>query len=411
MSQLGIEKSRQALALVPKGTLWAFITREGSDPAAKLVFDAAVSGEAAFLLAPGRGTLALVANYDAGHVERLGVFDEIRAYDRSFGDGLDAWLRELAPDTVLLNYAENDVLCDGLRHGQYLRIERLLRAALPNVTITSSEATLREVRGVKTAEELARIRNAVGGSVALYARLLPLLRVGMSEREVQELMKGIAGELGFGVHLGDYGGPLVCINRIGLAHRSPGDDRLEGGDLLILDHALEHDGYHSDLARTVYVPRPGETTPPDAERRAFASAFEAITAAFDAIRPGAKGREVDAAARAVHLRNGYPEISHATGHQIGRHVHDGGTILGPAWERYGAAPEGELRDGQVFTIEPTILASPAPSMLVEENVVVTADGAAWLSTRQTALWLAGSEVGADGAAGAPAAGAPAPAPA
>ena len=119
-------------------------------------------------------------------------------------------------------------------------------------------------------------------------------------------MKEIAAELGFGVHLGDYGGPLVCINRVGLAHRAPGDDRLEPGDLLILDHALEHEGYHSDLARTIYVPRDGETEPPEAERAAFASAKQAIEAAFAALKPGVPGHEVDAAARATHLANGYP---------------------------------------------------------------------------------------------------------
>ena len=389
MSELGVEKSRQALALVPEGEVWAFVSREGSDPSGKLVFDAAVSGEAAFLLAPGRGVLALVANYDEGHVARLGVFDEIRAYDRSFGAGLQAWMRELGPRRVHLNYSEGDVLCDGLRHGQFLRIQRLLADALPGVDLSSSEPLLREVRGVKTSEELARLRVAIEGSGRLYARIRSELRVGMSEREIQDRMKQIAAELGFGVHLGDYGGPLVCINRIGLAHRAPGDDRLEPGDLLILDHALEHLGYHSDLARTIYLPREGETAPPEAERAAFASAKEAIEAAFAALRPGALGHEVDAAARAVHLRNGYPEISHATGHQIGRHVHDGGTILGPTWERYGHAPHGEIRVGAVFTIEPTILMSPEPSMLVEENVVVTQDGAAWLSERQAELWVAG----------------------
>ena len=50
---------------------------------------------------------------------------------------------------------------------------------------------------------------------------------------------------------------------------------------------------------------------------------------------------------------------------------------------------GDLEEGNVFTIEPTILMSPQPSMLVEENVVVTATAAEWLSERQTSLWLAG----------------------
>ena len=390
MSKLGREKSRQALSFVPTDDLWLFITREGSDPAAKLVFDAAVSGEAAFMLHPRRGALALVANYDLGHVERLGVFDELRGYDRSFADGFTSWLADLAPATVHLNYSERDILCDGLTHGQFLRVAALLQQAVPAATLQSSEPFLRTVRGRKTAEEVRRIQVAIDGSVALYDQLLPRLRTGMSEKEIQALMIDIAAGLGFAPHMGDYGGPLVCINRIGLAHRSPGDDRVEAGDLLILDHGLEHEGYYSDIARTIYFPRPGESTAPEAELKAFASVKSAIEAAFDAIAPGVKGHEVDAAARQVHLANGFPEISHATGHQIGRHVHDGGVILGPQWERYGDAPYGALEEGNVFTIEPTILMSPMPSMLVEENVVVTAHGARWLSKRQTDLWLARS---------------------
>ena len=390
MSKLGREKSRQALSFVPTDDLWLFITREGSDPAAKLVFDAAVSGEAAFMLHPRRGALALVANYDLGHVERLGVFDELRGYDRSFADGFTSWLADLAPATVHLNYSERDILCDGLTHGQFLRVAALLQQAVPAATLQSSEPFLRTVRGRKTAEEVRRIQVAIDGSVALYDQLLPRLRTGMSEKEIQALMIDIAAGLGFAPHMGDSGGPLVCINRIGLAHRSPGDDRVEAGDLLILDHGLEHEGYYSDIARTIYFPRPGESTAPEAELKAFASVKSAIEAAFDAIVPGVKGHEVDAAARQVHLANGFPEISHATGHQIGRHVHDGGVILGPQWERYGDAPYGALEEGNVFTIEPTILMSPMPSMLVEENVVVTAHGARWLSKRQTDLWLARS---------------------
>lgn len=390
MSTLGREKSRQALSLVPAEQLWLFITREGSDPAAKLVFDAAVSGEAAFMLHPQHGALALVANYDVGHVERLGVFDELRGYERSFAEGFTSWLADLAPAKVHLNYSERDILCDGLTHGQYLRVAALLQQAVPAATLQSSEPFLRAVRGRKTAEELRRIQVAIDGSVALYDQLLPRLKTGMSEREIQALMIQIASELGFAPYLGDYGGPLVCINRIGLAHRSPGDDRVEAGDLLILDHGLEHDGYYSDIARTIYFPRQGETSAPPAEVKAFASAKSAIEAAFDAMAPGVAGHEVDAAARSIHLANGYPEISHATGHQIGRHVHDGGVILGPRWERYGDAPYGVLEEGNVFTIEPTILMSPQPSMLVEENVLVTADGARWLSRRQTDLWMARS---------------------
>src|SRR5690606_12127249 len=165
MSQLGREEARQALSYVPAGDLWLFITREGSDPAAKLVFDVGVSGEAAFMLHPQRGALALVANYDVGHVERLGVFDELRGYDRSFADGFDRWLEDLAPRKVYLNYSERDILCDGLTHGQFLRVSALLGESAPGAVLESSEPFLRRVRGRKTAEELSRLRVAIAGSV------------------------------------------------------------------------------------------------------------------------------------------------------------------------------------------------------------------------------------------------------
>lgn len=391
MTRLGREKSQQALQAMqefdPDG-LWLFVTQEGSDPATRLVFDAGVSGAAAFMIRPGHGVLALVANYDAGHVSRLGVFDDVRDYERSFGQALGAWLTELAPRRVLLNFSETDHLSDGLTHGQFRTTERVIRDALgQDVAVESSQDVLARVRGAKTAEELRRLTVAIEGSVELYRRLQPRLAVGQSEREIQATMRGIAADLGLDMYLGDYGGPLVLITRAGIAHRGPGDDRLEPGDTLILDHGLGHEGYYSDVARTFYVRRPGETQAPAPVRDVFAAVYAAISAAFEAIAPGRYGHEVDAAARGTLVDRGYPEITHATGHQIGRHVHDGGALFGPDWERYGTGPHLPIEEGQVFTIEPTVLQGADPSALVEENVVVTASGARWISTRQDELWL------------------------
>jgi len=385
MSTLGAQKSQQARALLNTGSVWLTLTREGSDPASKLLFDAAVSGRAAFFLHPDM-TLAIVANYDVGHVERMGVFDEVVAYERSFTDALQACLTRFAPEVLYLNYSESDHLSDGLTHGQFLTVQRLCAEVLPNVEMRPSAPLLAKVRGVKTSEEVRRVQLAIDASCTLYDKLLPQLKVGQSEREIQGLMLAIAGELGVEMERGDYGGALVCINRVGLAHRAPGSDRVKAGDLVILDHGLRVEGYCSDIARTIYFQREGESDAPAAEQRAFQSAYDAITQAFAAIKPEIPGWQVDKAARDHHLANGYPEISHATGHQIGRHVHDGGTILGPRWERYGDAPFGVLEPGNIFTIEPTILQSPEPSMLVEENVLVTETGAEWLSRRQTQLW-------------------------
>lgn len=387
MSRLGQQKSEQALGTLDATQLWLFVTEDGSDPASRLVFDTAVSGRAAFMLRRGHGVLALVANYDAAHVQRRGVFDQVRCYERSFTDALREWLVELAPGEVLLNFSETDHLSDGLTHGQFLLVERLVGEALGPVPLTSSTPLLTRVRGVKTAEEQRRLAVAVAGSVELYRRLRPRLAVGQSERQVQATMHAIAAELGLQMYLGDYGGPLVLVARAGIAHRAPGEDRLEPGDTLVVDHGLGHEGYFSDVARTFYVRRPGETAPPEPQRRVFDAVHRAIGVAFDALRPGRSGWQVDAAARDTLLGLGYPQITHATGHQIGRNVHDGGAILGPRWERYGQGPYLPLEVGQVFTLEPTVLQAPAPSALVEENVVVTSDGARWLTERQDELWV------------------------
>lgn len=387
MDTLAQQKITQALTTLGPDELWLFLTQEGSDPNVSLVFGTALSGRAALMLHPQRGALGLCANYDRGHLERQGQFAELRDYTTSFADAFCAWLSELAPRTIWLNFSEHDALADGLSYGQYLSVERLIRQTLPGAQIRSSQNLLRTVRGVKTSEELRRLQRAIDLTVELYDRLLPDLRVGQTERQIQAHMNALAAELGASPYLGGHGGPLVCINRVRLAHRAPTDEALRPGDLLILDTGLAVEGYFSDIARTLYVRQPGEDQAPAELQAVFQSIYAAIDAAFAALQPGVRGVEVDAAARAALRQAGQPELSHATGHQIGQRVHDGGTLLGPDWERYNAASRGQVQQGEVYTLEPTVVQSPLPSMIVEENVVVTQGGARYLSRRQEQLWL------------------------
>lgn len=90
-------------------------------------------------------------------------------------------------------------------------------------------------------------------------------------------------------------------------------------------------------------------------------------------------------ARQTLLAAGYPEFMHGLGHHIGRTVHDGSTLLGPRWERYGQQPEGIVEAGNVYTIEPSIQLPGVGWIATEEDVLVTEDGLEWLSTPQTGL--------------------------
>ena len=95
--------------------------------------------------------------------------------------------------------------------------------------------------------------------------------------------------------------------------------------------------------------------------------------------------EVDAVARAYVTARGYPPFAHALGHQIGRFAHDGGTLLGPAWERYGDAPHGVVEEGNVFTLELHVPSERHGQVSLEEDVLVTDTGCEFLSQPQRAL--------------------------
>jgi Xaa-Pro aminopeptidase len=77
---------------------------------------------------------------------------------------------------------------------------------------------------------------------------------------------------------------------------------------------------------------------------------------------------------------------HAFGHHVGRSAHDGATVLGPCWERYGTSVEGVIEAGNVFAIELGVQVEGRGYIGCEEDVLVTLKGAEYLSDPQTELW-------------------------
>jgi Xaa-Pro aminopeptidase len=147
-------------------------------------------------------------------------------------------------------------------------------------------------------------------------------------------------------------------------------------------------GYCSDIQRVYYWPKPGDGVP-DALVHGFLAAWNAIDVAARVLRPGVTGYSVDDAARASLVAAGYPEYKHAVGHGLGRATHDGGTLLGPRWPRYGSKPYGLVQAGEVYTLELGAWVEGHGYVGLEEDVVVTDSGPVWLSKRQSEIRLLG----------------------
>jgi Xaa-Pro aminopeptidase len=210
----------------------------------------------------------------------------------------------------------------------------------------------------------------------------------MSEIEVAMLMHAEVKQRGLGYAWSRQNNPAVNSGPDSpVGHNAPTEIKIKPGHLLHFDFGVMEEDYCADLQRMVYFLKPGETSPPEPVLKGFETIVRAIEAAFNLIKPGVKGIEVDAAARSVVTDAGYPEYKYATGHQLGRLAHDGGGLLGPAWERYGNTPFQPIETGQVYTIEPGLMVPGYGYIGLEEDVLVTEKGAVYLAPPQTELIL------------------------
>jgi Xaa-Pro aminopeptidase len=387
------EKADQAQALLAETGLdcWLTFARETDlhpDPGMEQVVGAGVVRNSAFLFGGGGERIAIVANFDTSAVRSKGVFQEVIGYDEDIRGPLLAALQRLDPRHIGLNYSLDDMTADGLTHGHWLLLQQLLHGTPYLDRLTSAAPLLARLRGRKSPAEIERIRQAVTVTEQIVGLLTSQIRPGLSERDLAEFVHAQFADLGVSPAWAAEGCPIVnCGPSSDLGHTFPSAViRVEPGHLVHIDLGVRRDGYCSDLQRMWYVRRPGESAPPADVQRAVRTVVNAIDAGAAALRPGARGFEVDAAARRVVVEAGYPEFKHGLGHGLGRAVHDGGTMLGPRWPCYGRNVDADVEAGNVFTLE---LSVPTGAGVVglEEDVLVTAAGCEFLSSRQRGLIL------------------------
>ncbi len=379
---LAREKHAQARALLAENGIacWLTFTREGSDVMLPFVTGMPyIAGTSALMIFADGPSVAVVADYDRSQVE--GIFDEIHAYSGDWRVPFHATLTERDPASIALNYSEQDFGIDGLTHGLYLQLIRELTPVGLADRLVSSAPVAERIRARKTPGEVERIRRACQITQQIFDDVTGVLKVGMTELDVQQFINERMETYGVGPAWEAAFCPSVVAGDREAGHTPPTMKPIQPGDTVRIDFGVIVEGYCSDMQRTWYLSRPGETEiDPDAIHR-FRAVTDSVAMAKSLIRPGVIGWDVDHPSRQIVEDRGYG-FTHALGHQVGRLVHDGGLVLGPNNARYGDRSGGEIEEGMVFTLEPCIQGAQ-----IEEDVVVTADGCEWIVPPQTELYV------------------------
>lgn len=237
--------------------------------------------------------------------------------------------------------------------------EKLSEAA-PDVEWAGADGIVEDLRQVKSAAEVERIRRAASLGDRVLGEFLDRVEEGASEAD-------LAAELDYRLRrAGSRGVAFETIVAAGprsaLPHARPTERPVREGDLLLVDFGARVDGYCSDMTRVFCL---GPAAPWQA--RLHGSVRRAQEAALSAVRPGAGVAEVDAAAREALDEAGLSEhFGHSTGHGLGLEVHEAPSLSGRS--------EAELREGEVITVEPGAYLSGRGGARLEDDVVVRPGG-------------------------------------
>jgi len=253
---------------------------------------------------------------------------------------------------------------------------RLIEKAAAAITCEAADHLIEQLRLIKDADEIAQMRRAVAITEQALEEVLKVVRIGMTEHAVATeltlaLLRGGAEALAFD--------PLIQSGpNTALPHVSASERVIQAGEVLLLDFGITINGYNSDITRTFAVGQP-----PSAEfRKIYETVKQANAAGRATAKPGVTGQDVDRAARKVIVDAGYGEyFTHRTGHGLGLEGHE------PPYMVEGN--EAPLEVGNTFTIEPGIYVPGLGGVRIEDDMVITDNGAESLTTYDRELRVIG----------------------
>lgn len=341
------------------------------------------------VLVTREGEIDLIAPEDEGELAQQGGADRVIPFQpgslekiATAADFIRQPLRELVqralPERAIVGYDTGEATEPASYAAMHLYGDSL-PALLDRPVTRPALEFLSRMKATLTPMELERVRRSCRIASSAFERGRERLAAGGKESEAAEAFRAPLLTAGIGFEGANRaGGDVFCMagahsaEAFGAYARSRAS-AIEPSDFVLMHCNSHADGYFTDITRT-YCLAPAT----DWHRKLYAAVFEARAAALDAIRPGAKARDIDRAARDVIRSHGFgAQFKHGTGHGVGFAAIDGN-----ARPRIHPQSDDVLAPGMVFNIEPAIYIEGRGGLRHCDMTAVTATGVELLTPFQ-----------------------------
>ena len=294
-------------------------------------------------------------------------------------DVLDGMLQQWVhlADAIYLDSNENDRKNTLLRTSEYRFIDEM-KARYPLHNFCRAASIMKELRAVKTKEEVQVIQKAIDITELAFRRLLQFIQPGVKEYEIEaEIYHSFLSQRATGVA---YHSIIASGDNARTLHYTSNNNVCKDGELILMDFGAEYGGYCADLTRT--VPVNGKFT--KRQKEVYNACLHLHDYAKSILKPGISilnytdkvGEEASKQFLKIGLlsksdiKNEDAEnrayrkyLYHGISHHLGLDVHDLGTRTAP------------ITAGMVFTVEPGIyIKEEKMGVRIENNFWITKTG-------------------------------------
>lgn len=246
-----------------------------------------------------------------------------------------------------------------------------LRKAAASATFTSATAVTAGCRMIKSRHEIDLMRLAAKITLAAYEATYKSMKMGMTQRDVADLVEAAHHRLGF-----EGGADVQAGEFSSFPHGSVQPQDIREGTIVMMDGGCSVEGYQSDITRTFVLGKAG-----DKMKQVFDIVHSAQSAALAAAKPGVEAGSVDAAARKMITDAGYgPDykyFAHRLGHGMGMDGHE--------WPYLVRGNAMKLQPEMTFSDEPGIYIRGEFGIRLEDDMHIKESGAELFTPQSLSL--------------------------